>query len=388
MGMNAIPFKDLKPDSYFSEAVYLDEDYILITPEVPLSSAMLSKLAEWEFREVLTSGEVLEHREQPEAYPDEQDDSSTEVSQISSHSADDKETLEKVAAIYGQFVKYTDSVFNRYVTKEELNLKEISDKIKSMLDNLNEYKRYILRLLNSPSVSSNYLVNHAARSTILSMVIGSHIKLPPHRLIELGVAALLHEIGMIRLPSQLYMVGRKLSENERKSITAHPILSYNILKDRKFPLSISLAALEHHERVNGSGYPRGLTGDKISLYAKILAVACSYDAVTASRPYKEAREGYTGIMDILKNEGKKYDDTIIKALVYSLSLYPIGTYVLLSNGKVGQVIDTNPENPRMPIVRVLGSKTPDGKEIIVNTSEQGIHVQEPVKREDAEKLIT
>jgi HD-GYP domain-containing protein (c-di-GMP phosphodiesterase class II) len=226
------------------------------------------------------------------------------------------------------------------------------------------------------------------RSTVLSIVLGGHFKLPPHRLIELGVASVLHEIGMVRLPPQLYMADRKLSDQEHKSITAHPILGYNILKDKQFPLSICLAALEHHERMNGSGYPRALSGQKISLYARIIAVSCSYDAVTASRPYKEAREGYVGMVDILKNEGKQYDDIVIKALVYSLSVYPVGSFVLLTNSRIGQVIDVNPDKPSYPVVLILGSRTPDGKETIVQTSETGIRILKPVRREDAERTVS
>ena len=162
----------------------------------------------------------------------------------------------------------------------------------------------------------------------------------------------------------------------------------SVLKEEQFPLAICLSALEHHERMNGTGYPRALTGDKISLYARIIAVSCSYDAVTASRPYKEAREGYEGMVDILKNEGKQYDDLVIKSLVYSLSVYPVGSFVLLTNAKLGQVIDVNPDNPRYPVVLVLGSKTPDGKETIVQTSETGVRILKPVRREDAEKVVT
>ena len=193
---------------------------------------------------------------------------------------------------------------------------------------------------------------------------------------------------MVRLPPQLYMAGRQLTDTERKSITAHPILGYNILKDKQFPLSICLAALEHHERMNGTGYPRALGGDKISLYARVIAVACSYDAVTSSRPYREAREGYAGMVDILKNDGKQYDDLVIKALVYSLSLYPIGSYVLLTNAKIGQVIDVNTDNPRYPVVLILGSRTPDGKETIIQTSESGVRILRPITRDEAEKIST
>lgn len=381
MAMNSVPLKDLISDSYFSEPVFLDDKYILLSPETPVTTALVNRLAEWEFRQVLTDGSVMS-----DAIMDESELEGEETKPLTSQSADDRENMGKVSLFYEQFLRYVDSVYTRYVTKNEILIKELSDKIKGLCDTVADNKRYILRVLSSAAASSNYLVNHSVRSTVLAVVLGSHLKLPPHRLIELGVACVLHEIGMVRLPPQLYMAGRQLTPAERKSITAHPILGYNILKEKQFPLSISLAALEHHERMNGSGYPRSLSGDKISVYARIIAVACSYDAVTAARPFREAKEGYEGMVDLLKNEGKQYDDTVIKALVYSLSVYPIGSYVLLSNGKSAQVVDVNPENPRLPVVLILGTRTPDGKEIVLQTSEQGTRIARPMTHKEAEQL--
>ncbi|MDR1250117.1 MAG: HD-GYP domain-containing protein, partial [Treponema sp.] len=89
-----------------------------------------------------------------------------------------------------------------------------------------------------------------------------------------------------------------------------------------------------------------------------------------------------GMVDLLKNEGKQYDDTVIRALVFSLSIYPIGLYVLLSNGKKGQVVDVDPENPRYPLVQVLGVLTPEGKAKIQETSQGGVHIVRPLVRDE------
>jgi HD-GYP domain-containing protein (c-di-GMP phosphodiesterase class II) len=222
------------------------------------------------------------------------------------------------------------------------------------------------------------------RSAILAIIIGTYLKLPNHRLIELGVAALLHELGMLKLPTQLYLSARPLTAHEHKAITTHPVLGYSMLKSFDFPLAICLAALEHHERENGTGYPRQLQTDKIGLYSKIIAVACSYEALSSKRPHKESKDGYTGMLELLKNEGKQYDDTIVRALVLSLSIYPIGLYVLLSNGKKGQVVDVNPENPRLPIVQVFGEFTPDGKVKTMQTAPDVLTIVRPLNRSEIE----
>jgi HD-GYP domain-containing protein (c-di-GMP phosphodiesterase class II) len=233
-----------------------------------------------------------------------------------------------------------------------------------------------------PSPNDNYLASHAVKSTIIAIIIGSYLKLPSHRLIELGVAAALHEVGMIKLPPQIYLSKRALQPQERKAILTHPVLSYNLLKSFDFPVTITVAALEHHERENASGYPQRLTGDKISLYAKIIAVACSYEALSSQRPHKEAKDGYTSMLELLKNDGKQYDETVVRALVYSISIYPIGLYVLLSSGRKGQVVDVNPENPRYPIVQVFGELTPNGKNKTIETSQDGLNIVRPLTKEE------
>jgi HD-GYP domain-containing protein (c-di-GMP phosphodiesterase class II) len=217
---------------------------------------------------------------------------------------------------------------------------------------------------------------------VISVIIGVYLKLPTHRLIELGVSALLHDIGMRKLPPQIYLVQRALWPHEKKAISAHPIFGFNLLKSYDHPLAVALGALEHHEWENGMGYPRRLTGEKISLYAKIIAVAGSYEALSSERPHKSAKDGHTGIQELMKNENRQYDDTIIRALVYSLSIYPIGLYVLLSNGLKGQVIDVMPEKPRYPLVQVFGKLTPDGKNEILQTSLKGVTIVRPLTRQE------
>jgi HD-GYP domain-containing protein (c-di-GMP phosphodiesterase class II) len=294
--------------------------------------------------------------------------------------------LDSVVAYYGRYAEYIESVYTRFVAQNSLDFREILERMKGLYELVSENKKLVLRAQSLVPPNANYLVSHAVRSSIISIILGQTLKLPAFRLMELGAAAVLHEMGMVKLPPQLYMAGRTLTPVEKRSVTTHTILGYNLLRERQVPLSVCIAVLEHHERMNGSGYPRGLPGDKISLYARIIMVACSYDALTSVRPYKEAKDGYAGMVDMLRNEGKQYDEIVIKALVYSLSIYPIGSHVLLTNGKRALVIDVNSDNPRYPVVQVIGQRTPDGKEIIVKTSEIGVRVLRPLTRNEIADL--
>ncbi|WP_371922095.1 HD-GYP domain-containing protein [Treponema sp. B152] len=147
-----------------------------------------------------------------------------------------------------------------------------------------------------------------------------------------------------------------------------------------------MGALEHHERENGHGYPRGLTKEKISMYGKIIAVACSYEAATAPRPYKEAQDASSGIVEMIKNTNGQYDETILKALLYSLSFYPVGMYVYLSNGKIAKVIDVNPDDPRFPIVQIYGKTTPTGDPVIVQTKSNNVTIKRQLSKEELKSI--
>jgi HD-GYP domain-containing protein (c-di-GMP phosphodiesterase class II) len=369
---------DIPLNSFFTKAVFLDPSFVIAAPEMPFSEELAKTIEDWRFREVYSDGEPSED------YVMDGGESRQETEIADESTMIDLDKIQEAEEFYAEFQKYVEALFTRITIKNELDFKFVAERVKAAVDFVREDRRFLMRAqkkVEAPA-DKNYLASHAVRSTVIAIIIGTYLKLPAHRLIELGVAALLHEIGMLQLPPQTYLSNRPLKPEERKAIMSHPVLSFNMLKSFDFPLTISLAALEHHERENGSGYPQRLNSEKISLYAKIIAVACSYEALSSKRPHKEAKDGYTGMLELLKNEGKQYDETIVRALVFSLSIYPIGLYVLLSSGKKGQVVDVNPENPRFPLVQIFGELTPDGKNKIMQTSADGLSIVRPLTREE------
>ncbi|MDR0487237.1 MAG: HD-GYP domain-containing protein, partial [Treponema sp.] len=298
----------------------------------------------------------------------------------------DADKIEQAGKFYVHFLRFVENMFLRLTVSNELDFESAAAQVRNTVEFIREDRRFLMRVLKTtePAADKSYLATHSVRSTILAIIIGTYLKLPNHRLIELGIASLLHEVGMLKLPTQIYLTGRPLNAHEQKAIISHPVLGYSILKSMDYPLPICLAALEHHERENGSGYPRRLSGDKISMYSKIIAVTCSYEALSSKRPHKEAKDGYTGMLELLRNEGKSYDDTVVRALVLSLSIYPIGLYVLLSNGKKGQVVDINPENPRYPIVQIFFFFTPDGRTKTSETAPNSLTIVRPLTNAEIE----
>ena len=123
---------------------------------------------------------------------------------------------------------------------------------------VHDNRDFLLRFFDMGADGDRYLITHAVNSTILALAVSDYLKTPPHRLIELGNACLLHEIGMFKLPVELRRSSKSLSPEERNAMMAHTLLGYRVLKGFSAPENVALAALEHHERIDGSGYPRKL----------------------------------------------------------------------------------------------------------------------------------
>ena len=207
------------------------------------------------------------------------------------------------------------------------------------------------------------------------------------KVIELCISCILHEIGMIRLPPQVYLNNKPLTAPEKAKLLTHPIISYNIIKEAKFPLSIQLAALEHHERENVTGYPRHIKGEQISNFAKIIAVACSFEAISAPRSYKEDRTTYDAMLEILKNTNKQYDEGALRALLFSMSFYPIGSYLYLSNGKIAQVVEAIPSSPKTPMIEVIGAEDEDGNPLITKADGEKYKIVRVLNKREAIDLL-
>jgi HD-GYP domain-containing protein (c-di-GMP phosphodiesterase class II) len=380
--MNGFSLNDIS-GGYFSQAMYLDPEFVLTAPEMPITDNLLRIVSNWGFSEVFSDGEPCEDYIAPETASAPGKDKEKEKAGGRSATAD-LDKIQQADTFYASFQKYVKNLYTLLPVKNELDFNTVAEQLKPVCDYVREHRRFLLRTkwLTEPVQEENQMVSHATRSTIIAIIIATTLKLQNYRVIEVSVAALLHEVGMIKLPQENYTSKGNLTEQERKLLYAHPILGYYILKSYDFPLVICAAALEHHERENGTGYPQRKTGDKITLYAKIIAVACSYEAILSRRPHKDFKDSHTGIMELLKNEGKQYDDTIVRALVYSLSIYPIGLYVLLSNDKKGQVVDVNPENPRYPIVEIFGDLLPNGKNKIRGTSPDTFYIIRPLTPEE------
>lgn len=422
--MNTFKVSELKENSRFTEDLVLDDTFLLLNCGAKVQAELIRALKDWQFTEVYSKGtlsatdQILAASGKTPSSPSkpaasagraaanteavamgDMDSGAADGSSITeaqdiekkfdfSHITDDANRLAMVQNVYNEFWDFIFDVYTRYATHKQIDLELLSQKVKELCMFVKANRHHVLQVHpNRDKNPKNFLVSHSLRSTILSVTVGLQLHMSVSKMTELGVACILHEIGMIRIPSQLYLSRRQLSPMEKNLLNTHPVISYTILKEMEAPLSICLAVLEHHEKEDGTGYPRRIHSDKISLYAKIISVVCSFEAITAPRTYKTAVSSFEAMVGLLKNQGKQYDELVIKALLYSLSLFPVGSYVFLSDGKVGRVSDVNPENPKHPIVQLVGVRDEHGRPVIVKTSDSGLKIVRVLNKQERADIL-
>ena len=364
--MHSIAVMTLQPNSFFDAPVYLEEDFILLTPETLLTEELINCLKEWKYNEVFTNGTVKQVLHDNHA-----DKTDEDISQIDKV-IQDKEKYKTSLNFYFDLIKFVEELNRDFIYKNILSSSEITQKIKEIIKIIKSNRDMVLSFIGMKHDVENYFLTHAVNTTIMALAIGDFLKFPPHRLIELGIATFLHEIGMLKLPHALCFSKKVFSAEEKKKMSAHTILGYKILKGMNFSENVALCALEHHERKDGSGYPSHQKGEAIFLYARIISVVCSYEAMIKKRPYKTNKIPQQSILELLIKNKTVYDDNILKAFVQCISLYPLGSYVLMNNNAIGIVFRTTPGKPKYPYVKLIRdpNRNKINEQVVIETSQE------------------
>ena len=229
---------------------------------------------------------------------------------------------------------------------------------------------------------------HSVNVAIYALKIGEGLRYNRDQLIDLGVAALVHDVGMVTLPPDFFSKG-ELSKQDIEILHQHPQKAHDILiqlgENYKW---LAEVALEEHEREDGSGYPNGLSGSQIHEYARIIGVADMYAGLTRSRQDRRGRLPFEAVKEILQSQKTKFDTRIVRILLSKLSAFPIGSLVRLNSGAIGQVTETDETNQLRPVIRIIqdahGRRVDD--ERIINLREFPIlHITDVIYEEDLEQ---
>ena len=209
----------------------------------------------------------------------------------------------------------------------------------SSLVNLNEMRLY-----------DDYLVSHSINVCVLSVMTALNMDWRKEQTVLLGLAGLLHDVGKVRVSPAILLKPGPLDREEWREMKKHPLYALDILEEEP---RIMEAAAGHHESLDGSGYPYGLAGGNISAFARVIAIADLYDAMTADRVYRRAVPVNEVLELIYASGGSRFDLPFVRAFVHGVAAYPVGTVVELSDRSVGVVSENFPGLPLYPRVRLL-----------------------------------
>lgn len=248
----------------------------------------------------------------------------------------------------------------------------VTDVVDSMIRNPSALMCYTLMQNRDERTS-----DHSMNVCVLALAFGRHLDLPEDELNELGIAALLHDLGKVEIPMEVLHKKGKLTDEEFNIIRAHPAHGKTILEkaNGRVPRSMIDVAYSHHERADGHGYPQGLTSKQMSLFVKIVAIVDVYDALTSDRSYHDGISSHDALKRMYEWRETDFDPDLLEKFIQCLGTYPVGTVVELNTGDIGVVIEVDPKcrlKPRMMLVMYPDKQLRESS-IIVDLSLDRIH---------------
>lgn len=303
-----------------------------------------------------------------------------------------------VAATHYDFAKKSvDNALNNLRFSQEINTSEIRTAVKncvtSVINNPNAMM-WFTQIKNK----DDYTAEHSMRVGVVSIALGQELGLMERELEELGMAGMLHDVGKINIPIEILNKEGSLDKEEYELIKTHAELGRQLLMSKSDapPITVDVA-YNHHEQMNGKGYPRGIKADKIPYFAKIVGVVDAFDAITSDRVYSDARSTLEALRILYDCRGEQFDEEVVRAFIRLIGIYPPGHIVELTNGEAGIILSCQQNNklrPKVIIVRdaekklcrervvdlSLDQKDKNGKPLRVKAvftdGKFGIHLQE------------
>ena len=250
---------------------------------------------------------------------------------------------------------------NQFSVGKGVKLTNIKRLVSEWINQLEQKPANMVNILDVRR-KEGYMFSHAVNTCILSIMTGITMGYNSKQLDELGLAAMLHDVGKIKFPKNVArQFSNKLTKSEREEYKRHPFYSLEILR-RNETVSVNVlnACFQHHERWNGSGYPMGLKGKEISEYAQIISIADVYERLIVGMPHRLPTPVYYAAAILNKASGEFFNPAIVDIFNQNVAIYPIGKMVRLNNQQSGVILGVDIRNKTVPIVRITSS--PDEKD--------------------------
>ncbi len=367
-GKNKFQVKYLEPGTVFETPLFTGDGLKLADEFTVLTAERLDKLKKWGVKAVTSSGSPLTENQQQELKKAAEEskkklrpaESRIPLEEKVDHSAVEEavfyDPLDKkqVKKSYDRALEKTRDLFEKF-NREGINeLTEIKSALSPVFNSVWNYQLLLLYLISDQEhAEEGYIYRYSLNTAILSMIIADQLDYSRAENRLLGMGALLHDAGMLKLPERLRKQEGKYSEREKQTMQKHVNKALQGLAGGpKFEVIRSIIT-QHHESYDGRGYPRGLEGEEINPYARIVNLVMTYVAMTQPRFHRRQYGVQHSIREVIYREKQKFDPVVLKGFVRIMGVYPPGSLIKISSGHHALVMESAPERPLSPIVRVL-----------------------------------
>lgn len=332
--MRLVPITMCQPGMKLAKRIYSEDGLILLGERMELTATLIRRLRECGISFVYIQDSKTEDLVIPDLVSDET-------------------RLRALATIKSSFREMTTSPNRAKGTTYPYIAKQFRNIMTMLLDELSSHQEAMVMLMNM-GVVDNYLFQHSLNVCIYTSLLGMADGYSKEELMTLGLGALLHDIGKTQIPAEVLLKPGALTKEEFEVMKQHAEHGYRLLKDEaNIPLLVAHCAFQHHERLDGSGYPRGIKGNEIIDYAKWIGLVDSYDAMTTARVYRKPMLPHQAIEALYVGTGTQYELRMVQLFRDKVAIYPLGVAVTLNTGERGIVVDVHAVCPHRPVVRVL-----------------------------------
>ncbi|VBB05631.1 Hypothetical protein LUCI_0841 [Lucifera butyrica] len=327
--MRRILLENIVPGMKLVKPLYSAEGNVLLNAGIELNERYISRLKELDVSYIYIEDDLT---------------GDIEISDVIS----DETRIESVAGVK--------DIVDRVKVGKGIDASQAKQVTNTLADELSRNHDVLLNFTDMRT-KNDYLFSHSVNVCILSIMTALSLGFDELRLRDLGVGALLHDVGKTRIAEDILNKTERLTAAEAEEIKKHPQYGFEVLrKNPDISLLSAHCAFQHHERYDGSGYPRGIKAEEIHIFSRIVAIADVYDALTADVSYRKALPVYEALAIIMKSGGTYFDEELVNAFADNIAIYPVGCVVRLNTGEFGVVVSSTRENKTKPVVRIISDE--------------------------------
>ena len=379
--MNAVEFEKIIPGGFFLDDSYIYDDLFFLPKKTIIKDYHVEVLKNWGIEKLFSNGDyyatgvpkykeeikeldtLFENNDNAITLENENDDSlPLSPDTIKNDTVSRNDSYKEV---YKRWILATVSFFNSVITTKDVNKQHVINLLNDIESFVKRDKDSVLLLVGQNLEGLSRVYRQTLDTVILGLIMSHSLQLSEFAKTNLVLGTFFHDIGMLKIPKSILEKQGVLTPEEIKVIQSHTIIGFNLIRDVRYSAIIASGALQHHERIDGTGYPEKKSAEQITNIGKIVAVLDAYSAAISTKSFRSPVHAKEAVQDLLKLGGAAYDTVILKESVKNISIYPIGSLILLSNNSPAKVIGNSGVAMR-PIVAALI----DGKEETIDLSKR------------------